>query len=57
MMLTEITTGNSGNGSSDILKVLITRRRLSFQSLCAYQCFFGVGDGASSISVIRIKKL
>ena len=57
MMLTEITTGNSGNGSSDILKVLITRRRLSFQSLCAYQCFFGVGDSASSISVIRIKKL
>src|SRR5688572_12173058 len=40
MTLTEITTGNSGNGNSDILKVLITRRRLSFQSLYAYQCFF-----------------
>jgi hypothetical protein len=38
MTVTEITTGNSGNGSTDILKELIITRKHSFIpiSVCAY---------------------
>jgi hypothetical protein len=37
MTLTEITTGNSGNGNTDILKALITRKHLFIPiSVCAY---------------------
>src|ERR687897_2172069 len=39
MTLTEITTGNSGNGNTDILKeLIITRRHLFIPiSVCAYR--------------------
>src|ERR687889_1227280 len=41
LTLTEITTGNSGNGNIDVLKELIlTRGTFSFQCVCAYCVVF-----------------
>jgi hypothetical protein len=45
-MLTEITTGNSGNGNSDIPKELITRSAsfISNDENCIYHTFAGSID-------------
>ena len=49
MMLMEITTGNYGNGNSDILKELIIRGRHFFIPICA--------DIISSVVIPQLRKI